>query len=164
MKISGDAHRHDHPKGNDDDIQTGNLFRLLPADEKEWLLQNIAEAKAGVPQEVVRRQLGHFVKADPIYGAAVARAVGLELPEPVEALSTEPGQSRGPPRPSVPAAASFLGAGARRMRQAQALAREDSIKGMMVSKSWGRFRGLPSTALTPEASARCSEMSSLKPV
>jgi catalase len=31
----------------------------------------------GVPEEIVRRQLGHFHKADPAYAAGVAKAVGV---------------------------------------------------------------------------------------
>lgn len=76
LKISGDAGRYDHRDGNDDYTQAGNLFRLLPADEKERLFRNIAEAMAGVPEFIVQRQLAHFAKADPAYGEGVARALG----------------------------------------------------------------------------------------
>ena len=78
LKISGDADRYDHREGNDDYTQAGNLFRLLPADEKERLFQNIAEAMAGVPETIVQRQLAHFLKADPAYGQGVAKALGVE--------------------------------------------------------------------------------------
>jgi catalase len=37
-----------------------------------------------VPEEIVRRQLVHFTRADPAYGAGVARALGL-ADEPVAA-------------------------------------------------------------------------------
>ena len=78
LKISGDADRYDHREGNDDYTQAGNLFRLLPADEKERLFRNIAEAMAGVPETIVQRQLAHFLKADPAYGQGVANALGVE--------------------------------------------------------------------------------------
>ena len=78
LKISGDADRYDHREGNDDYNQAGNLFRLLPADEKERLFRNIAEAMAGVPETIVQRQLAHFLKADPAYGQGVAKALGVE--------------------------------------------------------------------------------------
>jgi catalase len=33
----------------------------------------------GVPEEIVRRQLGHFHKADPAYAAGVAKALDIEF-------------------------------------------------------------------------------------
>jgi catalase len=80
LRISGDAARYDHRAGNDDYTQAGNLFRLFPADEKQRLFQNLAEAMAGVPEEIVRRQLAHFAQADPAYAAGVAKALGLKYP------------------------------------------------------------------------------------
>ena len=76
LKISGDADRYDHRKGNDDYTQAGNLFRLLPQAEKQRLFRNIAAAMAGVPDFIVERQLAHFAKADPAYGRGVADALG----------------------------------------------------------------------------------------
>jgi catalase len=76
LRISGDASRYDHHEGNDDYTQAGNLFRLFTAEQKERLFQNVAEAMAGVPETIVQRQLAHFSKADPAYGAGVAKALG----------------------------------------------------------------------------------------
>jgi len=84
LKISGDADRYDHRAGNDDYTQPGNLFRLMTSDEQQRLFGNIAAAMQGVPEEIVRRQLVHFAKADPAYGAGVAKALGL-ADEPVAA-------------------------------------------------------------------------------
>jgi catalase len=78
LKISGDADRYDHRDGNDDYTQPGNLFRLMPADAQQRLFSNIAAAMQGVPEAIVRRQLAHFTKADPAYGAGVAKALGIE--------------------------------------------------------------------------------------
>uniref|UniRef100_UPI00374D9BB9 catalase-related domain-containing protein n=1 Tax=Undibacterium sp. TaxID=1914977 RepID=UPI00374D9BB9 len=59
-------------RGNEDDYsQAGNLFRLLPADEKDRLTSNIAGAMRSVPDDIKQRQLAHFDLADPAYGAAV---------------------------------------------------------------------------------------------
>ncbi len=77
LKISGDADRYNHRDGNDDYTQPGDLFRLLSPDHKERLFSNIAAAMAGVPEEIVQRQLVHFHKADPAYAAGVARALGV---------------------------------------------------------------------------------------
>lgn len=74
--LEGVAGRYD-PRGMDDDYtQAGNLFRLLPADEQDRLTTNLANAMRGVPAEIQQRQLGHFTKADPRYGAEVARKLG----------------------------------------------------------------------------------------
>jgi catalase len=82
LKISGDADRYDHragndPAGNDDYTQPGNLFRLMKPDARQRLMDNIATAMQGVPQEIVRRQVLHFYRADPDYGIGVAIRMGL---------------------------------------------------------------------------------------
>ena len=78
LRISGDADRYDHRTGNDDYTQPGDLFRLMSDSQKQQLFGNIAAAMQGVPEEIVRRQLGHFGKADPAYAAGVAKALGIE--------------------------------------------------------------------------------------
>jgi catalase len=75
LRISGDADRYDHREGNDDYTQAGNLFRLFSVEEKQRLFSNIAAAMSGVPQSIVERQLAHFDKADPAYGAGVRAAL-----------------------------------------------------------------------------------------
>ncbi|HEV2680851.1 MAG TPA: catalase [Rhodanobacter sp.] len=77
LKISGDADRYDHRVGNDDYSQPGDLFRLMNAGQQQQLFDNIAAAMHGVPEEIVRRQLIHFGKADPAYAAGVAKALGI---------------------------------------------------------------------------------------
>lgn len=77
LSISGDADRYNHREENDDYTQAGNLFRLMPEDEKERLFGNIAAAMTGVPEETQRKQIEHFSKADASYGAGVAKALGL---------------------------------------------------------------------------------------
>jgi catalase len=75
LKISGDADRYNHRDGNDDYKQPGELFRLMNQDQKQQLFDNIAAAMQGVPQEIINRQLEHFDKADPAYGAGVRAAL-----------------------------------------------------------------------------------------
>ncbi len=86
LKISGDADRYNHRVGNDDYTQAGNLFRLFNDDQKRRLFENLAAAMQGVPQEIIDRQLAHFDKADPAYGAgireALAHAVHTQAPHP----------------------------------------------------------------------------------
>ncbi|MDX2309229.1 MAG: catalase [Hyphomicrobium sp.] len=79
LKISGDADRFNHRIGNDDYTQPGNLFRLFTAEQKERLFDNIAAAMQGVPQHIVERQVAHFAKCDPAYGAGVAKRMGVKV-------------------------------------------------------------------------------------
>lgn len=78
LALSGPVGRYDHRAGNDDYSQAGALFRLMSPDERRRLFGNIAAAMTGVPETIQRRQIAHFAKADPAYGAGVAAALGLE--------------------------------------------------------------------------------------
>jgi catalase len=75
LHISGDADHYSHRDGNDDYKQPGDLFRLMDAGQRNRLFSNIATAMSGVPQFIVERQLAHFDKADPAYGAGVRTAL-----------------------------------------------------------------------------------------
>lgn len=77
LALGGAADRYDHRDGNDDYGQAGALFRLLDSAHRERLMDNIARTMAGVPDAILRRQIGHFRKADPAYGEGVARRVGI---------------------------------------------------------------------------------------
>ncbi len=81
LRIPGDADRYNHRIGNDDYTQPGNLFRLFTQEQRNRLFDNIAEAMDGVPLEIVKRQIGHFYKADPEYGLGVARRMGVATGE-----------------------------------------------------------------------------------
>jgi catalase len=78
LKISGDADRYEQERGVDDDyIQPGNLFRLMPSDEQGRLIENIVGTLKDVPQEIQAKMVEHFTRADPAYGEGVARGLGL---------------------------------------------------------------------------------------
>ena len=79
LKLVGDADRYDHKAGNDDYGQAGDLFRLMSPDQQRQLFENIAAAMGSVPQAIQRRQIAHFAKADPAYGAGVAAKLGLAV-------------------------------------------------------------------------------------
>ncbi len=81
--VDGDGARYDHRDGNDDYTQPGNLFRLMPADAKARLIENIVGSMKGIPQYIQERQIVHFYKADPDYGRGVAQGLGLETPAEV---------------------------------------------------------------------------------
>jgi catalase len=78
LKISGDAARYNHREGNDDYTQPRALFNLFDAGQKQRLFSNIAAAMAGVPSFIVERQLGHFDKVHPEYGAGVRKALAAK--------------------------------------------------------------------------------------
>ena len=88
--LNGVAGRHDERGESDDFSQAGNLFRLMPADAQDRLTSNIAGAMKDISDEIKQRQLGHFTKADPACGAAVARklaALGAADAEAAKQLS-----------------------------------------------------------------------------
>ena len=87
LSVSGDAERYDHRVGNDDYKQPGDLFRLMPPDARERLMDNVAAAMNGVPKAIVERQVVHFHRADPAYGAGVAKRMGVGVP--VAAMAAE---------------------------------------------------------------------------
>ena len=77
-----DAHaadRYNHRDGNDDYTQPGNLFRLMNAEEQGRLMDNTAEAMQGVPMDIVTRWIGHCAKADPAYGAGLAKRLHVTM-------------------------------------------------------------------------------------
>ncbi len=78
LLISGEADRYNHRDGNDDYTQPGDLFRLMKPDQQQRLFKNIAAAMAGVPEEIIQRQLVHFQRADPAYADGVAKALGAK--------------------------------------------------------------------------------------
>jgi catalase len=73
------AARWNHRVDDDYYSQPGALFRLMTPAQQEQLFGNIGRHMAGVPEEIQRRQLEHFRKADPAYAAGVAKALGLKL-------------------------------------------------------------------------------------
>jgi len=77
LSIFGDAAHYDHRVDDDYYSQPGALFRLFDTGQRERLFANIAAAMQGVPEEIQRRQIDHFSKADPAYGAGVVKTLGL---------------------------------------------------------------------------------------
>ena len=75
LALNGGAGRYDGRGKEDDYTQAGNLFRLLPEQEKLNLFENIAGPLSQVSDEIIQRQLGHFDKADAAYGAGVRTAL-----------------------------------------------------------------------------------------
>ncbi len=79
LRITGDADRYNHRDGNEDYTQAGNLFRLMNADQKQQLIDNLVGALTPVPEFIQLRQIGHFYQADPDYGNRVATGLGITM-------------------------------------------------------------------------------------
>ncbi len=73
--LDGVAGRYDARGTEDDYTQAGDLFRLLPAAEKEHLFDNMAGPLSQVSATIQQRWYDHLDQADPAYGAGVRAAV-----------------------------------------------------------------------------------------
>lgn len=80
LEIYG-AGDHWNFREDDDDYYTqpGKLFRLMSKEQQEVLFENTARNMEGVPEFIKKRHAGNCAKADPDYGAGVAKAMGIEL-------------------------------------------------------------------------------------
>lgn len=76
-QLHGTTGRFDGRGEEENYKQAGDLYRLLSPDAQDRLTTNIAKALSSVSSEIQRRQLAHFEKADPAYGQAVARKLGM---------------------------------------------------------------------------------------
>jgi len=78
LKLRGDA---DFWNFREDDAdyyqQPGDLFRLMNPEQQQVLFENTARAMGDAPEFIKRRHIGNCAKADPAYGAGVAKALGL---------------------------------------------------------------------------------------
>ena len=81
LTLSGAADRYDHRMDEDYYSYAGALFRLMNAEQQTLLINNVVGAMKSVSRPVQLRQLGHFVKADPAYGAGVAKGLGIDASE-----------------------------------------------------------------------------------
>ena len=77
--VSGTVDRHNHRDENDYYTQPGNLFRLMPKDAQQRLINNIVGSLKETPRRIQELQLQHFYKADPAYGAGVAKGLGIDI-------------------------------------------------------------------------------------
>ena len=99
LALSGAADRYDHRADDDYFSQAGALFRLMTAEQQNLLIGNIVGAMAGVSRDVQLRQLGHFFKADPAYGAGIARDWGSTRTKSPKLYRAVERRSRAPEEP-----------------------------------------------------------------
>jgi len=79
MNLSGAASRWDHREDDDYYSQPGDLFRLMNTEQQEALFNNTAGSVGGASVDVQKRHIRNCLKADPAYGAGVAKALGISL-------------------------------------------------------------------------------------
>lgn len=77
LALEGYADHHDHRVADDHWEQPGNLFRLMTAAQRQALFDNTARSLGGASKDIQRRHVANCAKADPAYGAGVAKALGL---------------------------------------------------------------------------------------
>jgi catalase len=65
------------PPDEDHYSQPGALFRLMNPTQQQALFDNTGRAMAEVSREIKERHVDHCTKADPAYGAGVAKSLGL---------------------------------------------------------------------------------------
>ncbi|HEY6559573.1 MAG TPA: catalase [Polyangiaceae bacterium] len=78
LSVEGAADHWNHREDGDYYSQPGKLFRLMSAAQQQVLFENTARAMGDAPDEIKRRHVGNCAKADPAYGAGVAKALGLD--------------------------------------------------------------------------------------
>ncbi|WP_206536666.1 catalase [Halococcus thailandensis] len=80
LSIEGDADRYEAAERIDNFKQPGDMFRDVMDDEqKEHLMDNFADDMEPVDEEIQKRQIGHFYKADPRWGRGVADRLGIDI-------------------------------------------------------------------------------------
>ncbi len=83
LKVNGNA---DFWNFREDDAdyfkQPGDLFRLMTPEQQQVLFDNTARAMGDAPDFIKQRHIGNCTKADPAYGAGVAKALNLEASDP----------------------------------------------------------------------------------
>ena len=77
LSIEGAADHWNHREDDDYYSQPAMLFNLMSAEQREVLFANTARQIGGAPDFVKLRHIENCSKADPAYGAGVAKALGM---------------------------------------------------------------------------------------
>lgn len=81
LSIEGAADHWNHREDGDYFSQPRALFQLMTPDKRQVLFENTARSLGGAPKEIQIRHVRNCLKADPAYGAGVAKALGLSEAE-----------------------------------------------------------------------------------
>ncbi len=79
LAIEGMADHWNHREDEDYFSQPGNLFRKMTPAQQQVLFENTARSVGGASVEVQKRHIANCTKADPAYGAGVAKALGISV-------------------------------------------------------------------------------------
>ena len=77
LEIEGGAAHWDHRVDDDHYQQPGDLFRNMSAAQQQTLFDNTARQVGGAAKHIQERHITNCAKADPAYGAGVAKALGI---------------------------------------------------------------------------------------
>jgi catalase len=75
LALNGAADHWDHRVDEDYYSQVGALFRLMTAEKQQVLFENTARSVGGASKPIQERHIANCTKADPAYGAGVAKAL-----------------------------------------------------------------------------------------
>lgn len=87
FEVSGMADRTSFERSDDDFVQAGELYRIVSAEEKARLVDNIVDSMKPVKREIQLRQIPHFYKADPDYGTRVAEGLGIDIKDLLKSMN-----------------------------------------------------------------------------
>ncbi|MDC8445853.1 MAG: catalase [Nitrosomonas sp.] len=80
LGLDGAAGHWNHREDDDDYYsQPGNLFRLMNSGQRQALFENTARAMSGVSEAIKLRHIANCLKADPVYGDGIAKAMGIAI-------------------------------------------------------------------------------------
>jgi catalase len=79
LVIEGDAYNYNHRVDKDYYTQPGDLYHLVPEDEKKRIASNVAAAMAGVPDDIRIRAIARFYQADERCGTDIASNLGIDV-------------------------------------------------------------------------------------
>ncbi|ORX57384.1 catalase [Hesseltinella vesiculosa] len=74
-ELAGFAGRHPYSLEDVDFVQAGDLYRLMSAEEKTDLVNNIAGHLKQAKKHIQTRQIAHFKRADPEYGQRIEATI-----------------------------------------------------------------------------------------
>lgn len=78
-EVSGLTGRFTYELTDDDFVQAGDLYRLMSAEEKTDLVENIAGHLKNAKKHIRERQIAHFKRADPEYGQRIEELIAAAL-------------------------------------------------------------------------------------
>lgn len=81
LNLNGAAAHWDHREDTDYYSQPGALFRLMTPEKQQVLFENTARSIGGTPRAIQIKHISNCLKADPGYGAGIAKILGIDLTE-----------------------------------------------------------------------------------